>query len=131
MPSADDAFPAMSEALAARYGRPELFAPGDDPFEAIVAALLDRALDPPKRARAVDALRDAGLLDPQVLAGAEPSEAAEAIRSAGLKVQDKALGPLRRVARWLVELHHGDTAALADPDGPVSTEQLREELATL
>ena len=98
MASPDDSLPAIREALTARYGRPEPFAPGDDAFEAMVAAFLDRALDAPKRARAVDALRDGGLLDPQALAEADPAEVGEALRSAGLKVQDRALAPLRQLS---------------------------------
>ena len=131
MSSLDDALPAIREALTGRYGRPEARAPGVDAFEAIVSTLLDRALDPPKRARAIDALRDAGLLEPQPLAEADPDEAAEALRSAGLKVQDKALAPLRRVARWLVERHHGAADELANPGGPIATDQLRDELAAI
>jgi endonuclease-3 related protein len=131
MSSLDDALPAILEALTGRYGRPEVRTSGGDTFEAIVSTLLDRAFDPPKRARAIDALRDAGLLEPQALAEADPDEAAEALRSVGLKVQDKALGPLRRVARWLVERHHGAADELADPAGLVATDQLRDELAAI
>jgi endonuclease-3 related protein len=123
----------LTDALSAHYGRPEPGLPAGalDPFEALVATLLDRALDAPKRDRAVAALRDAGLLEPQVLAEVDPAEAAEALRSAGLKVTDKALVPLGRVAKWLVELHHGDADELADPDSPVATSQLREELTAV
>jgi endonuclease III related protein len=131
MSSLDDALPAIREALTGRYGRPEPFVAGEDAFAALVAVALERAFDPAKQARAVDALRDAGLLDPQALAESDSTEAAEALRSAGLKVREKALAPLRRVARWLVELHHGDADVLAGSDSAVPTEQLREELAAV
>lgn len=133
MPSLTDALDAITAALTARYGRPDPFAPGRDAFESLTAALLDRGLglDPPRRARAVEALRDAGLLDPQALAEADPAETGEALRSAGLKVQDRALVPLKRLARWLVELRHGDAEPLAGPDAEVPVEALREELSAL
>lgn len=131
MPSLDDSLPAIREALTGRYGRPEPFAPADDVFAEIVLALLDRVFDAPKRARALEALRDAGLLEPQALAESDPDEVAEALRSAGLKAQEKATAPLRRVARWLVERHHGVVDDLVGPAGPVATGQLREELAAI
>jgi endonuclease-3 related protein len=133
MPSLDDSLPGLIDALTGRYGLQEPRAGGAalDPFESLVATLLDRALDAPKRNRALAALRDAGLLDPQALAESDPAESAEALRSAGLNVAEKALVPLRRVARWLVELHHGDADALSGPDAPVATSQLREELTAV
>ncbi|MFO0908689.1 MAG: hypothetical protein U0794_10070 [Isosphaeraceae bacterium] len=106
----------LSAALTARYGRLATRLEAADAFESLVAALLDRALDGPRRHRAIEALRESGLLDAQALAEADPTEIGEALRGAGLKIQDKALGPLRRVARWLVEIHHGDADALADPE---------------
>jgi endonuclease-3 related protein len=135
MPSPDDSLPALFEALTGRYGRPEppwgTGAGGRDPFEGLVAELLARALDARKCDRALAALRDAGLLDPQTLAEADPAETADALRSAGLRVADKALAPVRRVARWLVELHHGAADELAGPEGDVATSRLREELTAL
>ena len=121
----------VRDALEGRYGRPRPTRWDLDPFEALIATLLDRALDGPKILAAVDALREGGLLDPQTLAESDPSELGEALRSAGLKVADKALLPLRRLARWLVEVYHGDADVLADPGGPVSTGQLREELVAI
>ena len=131
MPSPDASFPAMIEALTGRYGRSGAAGSGLDPFEALVSTLLDRAFDPAGRLRALDALRDSGLLDAQALAESDPSESEEALRSAGLKVQDKALVPLGRLARWLVELHHGDAEALAGDASDVASAQLREELVAV
>jgi endonuclease-3 related protein len=133
MPRRHETADAIARALSDHYGPPAAH-PGRetrDPFEALVATLLDRSLDPSKRDRALAALRDAGLLDAQALAEADPAETASELQSAGLKVIEKGVVPLRRVARWLVELHHGDAAALADPDGPVPTSQLREELTAV
>jgi endonuclease-3 related protein len=133
MPALDESFPAMREALADRYGRPRPPAETGprEPFEAVVATVLDRALDARKREAAIAALRDEGLLDPQAMAEADPDELDNALRSAGVSVARGGLAPLRRLARWLVDLHHGSADALADPDGSVSTAQLREELLAL
>ena len=131
MPSLDESFPAIRDALADRYGLPEPPAAGLDPFEALVSTVLDRALDPKKRDAAVSALRDEGLLDPQALAESDPVEVDDALRSAGLVVARNALNPLRRLARWLVDLHHGSADELADPDSTVPADRLREELLTI
>jgi endonuclease-3 related protein len=131
MPALDESFPAIRDALADRYGRPEPPAEGLDPFEAIVATALGRALDPRKRDAAVAALRDEGLLDPEALAGSDAAEVDEALRSAGLAVPRTALAPLRRLARWLVDLHDGSADALVGPDSPVPSDRLREELLAL
>ena len=118
-------------ALAERYGRPEPGGPALDPFEALVATLLGRALDPRKRDAALDALRGDGLLDPEALAGADPDEVDAAIRSAGLAAPRSAGRPLIKVARWLLERHGGSADGLADPDGPAPTSGLRDELAAI
>ena len=124
--------PALAElrdVLADRYGRPTPITEGLDPFEALVAVVLDRAMDARKRAIAIDALREEGLLTPQALAEADPAEIEQALRA--LKIAPKALVPLRRTARWLVELHHGDADALVGNESGVSTSQLRDELTGL
>lgn len=128
MTSPDESFPLIHDALVERYGLPEPTTAGLDPFEAMVATLLDRALAPNKRDAALAALRDEGLLDPQALAEADPVEAEDALKAAGVSVARAGLAPLRRLSRWLVELHHGSAEDLADREGPVSSERLREEL---
>lgn len=130
MPTLDDSL-SLAEALTGRYGRPGLPAAGLEPFEGLVAILLDRALDASKRDAVMEALRDAGLLDPQALAESDPAELTDAVGSAGLTVPERALVPLKRLARWLVELHHGDADALAEDEGSVPTSQLREELSAV
>ncbi|MGE3820779.1 MAG: endonuclease III [Isosphaeraceae bacterium] len=129
MPDATD--PAIVDALTRHYGKPEPPAWGLDPFEAIVATLLEPSHDASKRPRALEALRDAGLLDPQPLAESDVAEIAEALRSAGVKVTEKALVPLRRLAQWLVDRHDGDADSLAGQDAAPSTEALRAQLTAI
>jgi endonuclease-3 related protein len=133
MASLDESFPEVREALTGRYGRPEpsVWAGGLDPFEALVATVLDRAFEGPRRDAVLTALRDEGLLDPQAMAESDPAEIEQALAGAGLRTPRGALGPLRRLAVWLVERHHGSADELAGPDGPVSTGQLREELTAI
>ncbi len=128
MSSPAEDFPAIREALTEHYGRLGSPFAGLDVFEAFVSAMLDRAFEPKSRDAAVSAFRDEGLLDPQTLSEADPSELDEALRSAGLKVPKGALGPLRGLARWLIAVHHGDLASLVGEDSRVATSQLRDEL---
>ena len=126
--------PALAElrdALTDRYGRPTPTAEGLDPFEALVAVLLDRAFDARKRDAALDALRDDGLLTPQALAEADPAELDEALRAIGVPVAQHGFAPVRRLARWLVELHHGNADLLAGTDSAIPTSQLRDELVAV
>lgn len=127
MPSLHEDFPDVREALALRYGAPAGHGVPTDPFEALVAIILEG----PKRDVALAALRDNGLLEPQALSEADPAEVEEALRGAGLKVVRATLVSLQRVARWLVELHHGSADDLAGADSPVSSEQLRDELRAI
>jgi endonuclease-3 related protein len=131
MPSLNELFPAILDALGERYGRPGVPHAGLAPFEAMVATVLDRSLDARKRDAAVSALREEGLLDPQSLAEADPSELDDALKSHGLRVAPKALAPLRRLARWLVDRHHGSADDLVDPDSRASTTELRDELLSV
>lgn len=131
MPSLDESFPEIRDALADRYGRPEPSTAGLDPFEAMVATMLDRALDPKKRDATLIALRDEGLLEPHALAGADTAEVEDALRSAGLAVSRAALTPLRRLVQWLVERHQGSADELAGHESTVSADELREELRAL
>ncbi len=131
MPALDESFPAIRDALADRYGLPGSPNAGLDPFEAILATVLDRFLEPIKRDTVIAALRDDGFLDPRTLAEADPVEVEEALRSAGLTLPRTALAPLRKVTRWLVDLHHGSADALAGPDSTVSADRLRDELLTI
>ncbi len=131
MSSPDESQSAIREALTGHYGR--LGSPFADfgLFEAFVSVILDRVFEARSRDSAVAALLEDGLLEPQALAEADPAEFEEALRSAGLRIPKNALGSLRRLVRWLVDLHHGDLDELYGESSPVSTSQLREELLTL
>jgi len=128
MPTLDESAPGVLTDLAAHYGRPSVAVPTGPPrFEAIVAALLARSVDPRKAAAGSEALRAAGLLTPDALAGADPRQVADVLKAGGSPLVPRALGPILRVARWLAERHGGSAEALADG----STAQIREELLGL
>jgi endonuclease III related protein len=129
MPALDESFAAIEAALAERYGRPPAIAEGRDPFEAVVAVVLDRALEARKLAPALDALRDAGLLDPRAMAEADATELVATLRDAGVSAPARALGPLLRLARWVVDRFEGDPDALTDETA--STSSLRDDLAQI
>src|SRR5438105_2419847 len=110
MPTFDESFPDILDALAGRF--PTAEESEHAPFPALVAALLGRSTEPRKVARALSALDDNGLLDPEALAEADPAEIDEALKSSGAALPARTVGPLRRLARWLVERHHGSADAL-------------------
>lgn len=128
MPAPDESIAAIRDALTDRYGRPEPPAEGLDPFEAVLSVALDRAVEARKRDRVLEALREEGLIEPQGLAEADPEELDEVLRSAGLTLRRGTLAPLRKLARWVVDLHHGSLDELAGTGGAVSTFELRDEL---
>lgn len=124
MPALSESYPDLRDALTARYGRPSASARPEPPggaFGRLARALLERSVP----ARALEALlaslADAGLLDPAALAESDPSELARAADPAG----PKALAPLRRLARWVVD--RGGMDVLAE----TPTEALRDELRAL
>ncbi len=125
---------ALIDALTAHYGSAAPAGPGagiaagPDPWRALVSVLLDRetGLDP---RRALDAMTDAGLLEPEALAGADVHELADALKSSGIKgkVLARSLGPVIGLARWLVERFEG----AADSLRSIDPETLRAELARI
>ena len=129
MPTLDESFLEVVATLAGRYGRPAPVAEGLDLFEALVAVALARSVPPKKLAAALDGLREAGLVESRTLAEADPADLSEALRAAKVSLPARSLGPLRRLARWLVERHKGSAEALRDED--VATDRLREELLAL
>lgn len=130
MPSFDESMTAIESALSGQYGRSAASGGAwGKPFAAMLAVVLERAIEAKKVARAIEALDEAGLLEPQVLAESEPTEVVEALRGAGVASPNRLAGPLRRLAGWLVDRHHGSAVELLEPD--VSTDALREELAAL
>ncbi|MBV8382799.1 MAG: hypothetical protein JOZ63_09335 [Planctomycetaceae bacterium] len=129
MPTFDESFLEVVTTLAGHYGRPKPVAEGLDLFEALVAVALARSVGLKKLAAALDGLRDAGLVESRTLAEADPADLSEALRAAKVSLPARSLGPLRRLARWLVERHKGSAEALRDED--VATDRLREELLAL
>jgi hypothetical protein len=81
MPTWDASLGAVVAALAEHYGLPAQMGTGGElePFAALVTVLLARATNPRKAERCRQALADAGLLDPQALAEADPAEVRDAL----------------------------------------------------
>lgn len=131
MPSFHESFPAVLEAMADRTAMPTLSLDRLEPFETLLAILLDKELDPKKTVVALEALREEGLSTPLDLAASDPAELAEVLRSAGVSASEKSLGTPIRVARWLRDNYDGSVEALSDPESPISTEQLREEMTVI
>ena len=129
MPTYDESYPGILAALAESASPPVSGGEARGPFAALVAALLERSADPRKVDRALSALDDAGLLDPHALSEADAAEVADVLKSSGLSLPARTLGPLQRLARWLVERHRGSAESLHFSG--VATPRLREELAGL
>ncbi len=119
----------LIQALGERYGLlpppgggPSFaFEPERSPFESIAAVALGLVADERVARQAFEVLRGAGLLDPVALGGINPLELDEIFQQARLRLTAKALGPLRKLARW------GSEREL-DPDSfaVLSTETIRE-----
>src|SRR5438128_2262556 len=101
MPTFDASISAIMAALADRYGAPVAAGSveGRDPFSALVAVLIGRAADPGKGIRALDALADAGLLDPRTLAEVDVPEIVDTLKSSGIGVPARGLASIPRLAR--------------------------------
>ncbi len=119
----------LTRVLADHYGTPKPADHPDDPFERLIRVALDQALDARQITMALDALRQAGLLSAEVLADADPVELVDAWQPLRIRHPEKLAAPIRKLAKWVVERHHGDARSLTDPD--VSTSQLRDELLAL
>ena len=64
MPTLEDAFPTVREALVEHFGGPRPASSGEAPFEAMIGVLLDRELGGARAPAALEALEQAGLLSP-------------------------------------------------------------------
>ena len=117
------------DALASHYGLPAQEVLPEDLFERLIAVALDQALEARQIPLALDALRDAGLLTPENLADADPVEIADAWQPLAIRQPEKLAAPLRKLAKWIVDRHHGDMRLLLDVD--VSTAKIRDELISL
>jgi endonuclease-3 related protein len=107
-------------------GGPALVGEGANPFDAIVRVALGLLAEPKIASAAFEALRDAGLIEPQALAGADPLEIEDVFQQARIRLASKALKPLQRIARWAVE-RDLDTEALIG----LSTDAIREAWRSL
>ncbi len=129
MPTLDQAFPQVREALLERFGGPADQYKGLDPFAVMVAVVLERNGAASHRDAAVAALDKAGFLTPYDLREAELFEIADALSEAGLNLSAQRLAVLPRLARWLAVDHEGEAEELLDD--PPSTTELRDELAAI
>jgi len=112
------------EHLLAELG-PQHWWPGETPFEVIVGAILVQNTNWQNVRRAIDNLRDEGLLEPRALHDLDVASLAELIRPAGYyRVKARRL---RNFLDWLIDRHHGSLAAMF----ATSIDTLREELLTL
>ena len=130
MPTFDESFSTIELALGARFGRPDSVAEGSaDSFAAAVAVILGQSIDAKKVAKGLSALAEAGLLEPQALAEADPAEIVDTLKAFGVSTPARALGPVRRMAAWAVSRQEGSPDPLRDES--ISTGELREELRGL
>lgn len=127
MPSLDESYPEMVDALVDRYGRPDPFPDEPDPFARIVLAVLMRAMDAKKARLVVAGLRDYGLLEPASLPDAQPEEIAESIRPARVSLSKPVLRVLKRLGNWIAQQYE----CRAEKLEAISTAKLREELLAL
>ena len=113
---------AIFDRLAAAYG-PQAWWPAQGPFEMMAGALLTQRTTWRNAERAIGALRRAGALSPEALAGLPVHEIEALVRPAGT-FRVKA-ARLRALARWYVD--SGGSGAMASR----STANLRAELLGL
>jgi endonuclease III related protein len=103
MPTLDHAFEAVRTALILQFGVARNDFEGLAPFDAMVASVLDRALDGARWRAALNGLGDDGLLAPERLAEAELAEIADALREKSVAATVKTVAPLKHLARWVVD----------------------------
>jgi endonuclease-3 related protein len=96
-----------------------------DPFARMAGSILVQNTAWDNAAQALDRLKQAGWLDPDLLSRTSPEQIAEVIRPAGFQRAKSAA--LIRLSRWIVE--KGGMAALRVDDTP--TDCLRRELLRL
>jgi endonuclease III related protein len=129
MPTLEDAFPTVREALVKQFGGPVAEVEQRGPFEAMVGVILGRELSAASSAAAVAALDEAGLLTPDGLASADVVEIRQTLLEHGVSAPPFLIAPLKHLAQWIVEHHGGRVDSLLNPDR--STDWLRGELAAI
>ena len=109
------------ELLSDKLG-PQHWWPGESPFEVIVGAVLVQNTAWRNVERAIENLRDAGVLDPRRLAALAPADLEELIRPAGyFRIKTKRL---LNLVRLIVDRYDGSVEAMREAD----YQSLREEL---
>jgi endonuclease-3 related protein len=112
------------ERMLARFG-PQHWWPGESPFEVMVGAVLVQNTAWRNVERAIQNLRDAGVMNPHALYKLPPEELAELIRPAGYyQVKAKRL---RNLLQYVVEVHDGSLESMFQTE--LTT--LREELLAI
>lgn len=112
------------ERLLAAFG-PQHWWPGDSPFEILVGAVLVQSTAWRNVERAIDNLRQAGVMEPRALYAAPPAELAELIRPAGYyQVKAKRL---RNLLKFIIDEFDGSLDAMF----ATSLETLRERLLAI
>ncbi len=129
MPTLEDAFPTVCEALAEHFRGPPSHLIGLEPFEAMVAVLLEREIGRARTEAALDGLAEAGLLALDRLASADLLELRHVLAEKGISVSVRSIAPLVHLAQWLVDHHEGRLDFLFNPDR--STDSIRAELAAI
>jgi endonuclease-3 related protein len=129
MPTLDQAFSTVCAALTDHFGPFSDPFEGLDPFEAMVAVLLDRELGGARWRAALEGLEEADLLSPEALERADFPEISDALLEEGISSTASTIAPLKHLARWLVEHHGGRVDFLFDPHH--SADWLRGELAAV
>src|SRR5262245_11514044 len=109
------------ERMLAAFGRQHWW-PGDSPFEILVGAVLVQNTAWKNVERAIDNLRDAGVMEPHPLYALPPAELAELIRPAGyFQVKAKRL---RNLLKFAVDEYGGSLDAMFRTDPSTLREQL-------
>jgi endonuclease III len=129
MPTLEDAFPTVCEALARDSGGASVLPERQEPFEAMIGVLLDRELGASRAAAALGVLAGAGFLAPERLARADVLEIRDSLLENGVSASPFLIAPLKQLAEWIVEHHAGRVESLFDPER--STDWLRGELASI
>jgi endonuclease III related protein len=112
------------ERMLAKLG-PQRWWPGDSPFEIMVGAVLVQNTAWRNVERAINNLREAGVMEPDALYQLPPTELAELIRPAGYyQVKTKRL---RNLLRFVVEQYDGSLEAMFG----TSLASLREQLLAI
>jgi endonuclease-3 related protein len=109
------------ERLLARFG-PQHWWPGDSPFEIMVGAVLVQNTAWRNVERAIENLRDAGVMEPCSLYAVPPEELAELIRPAGY-FQVKARR-LRNLLKFVLDEYNGSLDAMFRADLATLRQQL-------